>query len=106
MTEATPSSRCYRHPDREAAIRCQRCNRTICPACMHEAAVGFQCPECVRAGQVRQPKTIAGAALTSRPGRISLALIAIKVVVFIALLASGVTSSSLLGRGTMLSRDT
>lgn len=101
MSDA-PTSRCYRHPDREAAIRCQRCNRTICPACMHEAAVGFQCPECVRAGQVRQPKTIAGAALTSRLGRISLALIAINVVVFIAQLATGGTDSALFRRGAML----
>lgn len=36
---------CYRHPDREAYVRCQRCDRFICPACQHEAAVGFLCPE-------------------------------------------------------------
>lgn len=28
---------------------CQRCGRPICPACMVQAAVGFQCPECVSA---------------------------------------------------------
>ena len=36
---------CYRHPDREAFVRCQRCERFICPDCQVEAAVGFLCPE-------------------------------------------------------------
>lgn len=36
---------CYRHPDREAYVRCQRCDRFICPECQYEAAVGFLCPE-------------------------------------------------------------
>lgn len=38
-------STCYRHPDREAYVRCQRCERFICPDCQVEAAVGFLCPE-------------------------------------------------------------
>jgi len=36
---------CYRHPEREAYVRCQRCERYICPDCQIEAAVGFLCPE-------------------------------------------------------------
>ena len=36
---------CYRHPQREAYVRCQRCERYICPDCQIEAAVGFLCPE-------------------------------------------------------------
>jgi len=36
---------CYRHPDREAYVRCQRCERLICPECQVEASVGFLCPE-------------------------------------------------------------
>jgi len=36
---------CYRHPDREAYVRCQRCERLICPECQIEASVGFLCPE-------------------------------------------------------------
>jgi membrane associated rhomboid family serine protease len=42
---------CYRHPDRQSFIHCQRCGRTICPQCQTQAAVGVQCPECVREGR-------------------------------------------------------
>lgn len=47
--QAEPSADyCYRHPDRQSWILCQRCGRTICPECQIQAAVGVQCPECVR----------------------------------------------------------
>jgi membrane associated rhomboid family serine protease len=36
---------CYRHPEREAYVRCQRCERFICPDCQTASAVGFLCPE-------------------------------------------------------------
>jgi membrane associated rhomboid family serine protease len=39
---------CYRHPDRQSFILCQRCGRTICTECQTPAAVGVHCPECVR----------------------------------------------------------
>src|SRR6266487_5079101 len=48
---------CYRHPDREAGVRCQRCERPVCPACMVPAPVGVQCVECVRR---LQPQVTAG----------------------------------------------
>lgn len=38
---------CYRHPGRETGVRCTRCERPVCPACMVSASVGFQCPDCV-----------------------------------------------------------
>ena len=58
-TDAAP--RCYRHPDRETWISCQRCGRPICTQCQTQAAVGVQCPECVREGRASMP--------AARPGR-------------------------------------
>lgn len=39
---------CYRHPDRQSFVLCQRCMRTICPECQTQAAVGVICPECMK----------------------------------------------------------
>ncbi|PZQ88982.1 MAG: hypothetical protein DI534_09370 [Leifsonia xyli] len=45
---AEDPSVCYRHPDRQSWVLCQRCGRTICAECQILAPVGVQCPECVR----------------------------------------------------------
>ena len=60
---------CYRHPDRETYIRCQRCERPICPDCMRDAAVGFQCPKCVAEGAktTRSGRTAYGGAALGQP---------------------------------------
>jgi membrane associated rhomboid family serine protease len=42
--------RCYAHPDRLAGSICRRCGRPICPDCMREAPVGWQCAGCVKQG--------------------------------------------------------
>ena len=75
---------CYRHPDRETYIKCVRCNRPICPDCMVEAPVGFQCVECVREGNkdVKPGRTIAGATMPGDPILITKILIAINVAAF------------------------
>ncbi|MFF5624812.1 rhomboid family intramembrane serine protease [Microbacterium sp. NPDC012755] len=39
---------CYRHPDRQSFVLCQRCMRTVCPECQTQAAVGVICPECMK----------------------------------------------------------
>jgi membrane associated rhomboid family serine protease len=90
QTGAQDSATCYRHPDREAHIRCARCNRRICPDCMIDAAVGFQCPECVREGNkgVRQARTVFGGRVSSDAGYVTKALIGVNVVVFLIQQAS------------------
>jgi membrane associated rhomboid family serine protease len=47
---------CYRHPDRQSFILCQRCGRTVCPQCSTQAAVGVHCPECVKEARANAPK--------------------------------------------------
>src|SRR6516225_1543033 len=76
---------CYRHPGKETWVSCVRCGRYACPDCLREAAVGQQCVECVRGADrtTRQPKTVFG----GRPARsatVTLTLIAINVVIFLA----------------------
>ncbi len=82
---------CYRHPDRETYIRCQRCDRPICPDCMQPASVGFQCPECVREGSrsTRQHRTPYGGRRVADPRLTSFVLIALNAAVFLAIQATG-----------------
>jgi len=47
---------CYRHPDRQSFILCQRCGRTVCPQCSTQAAVGVHCPECVKEARANAPR--------------------------------------------------
>ncbi|MEU6535585.1 rhomboid family intramembrane serine protease [Streptomyces sp. NPDC047000] len=87
---------CYRHPDREAGVRCARCERPICPECMVNASVGFQCPECVHDGGSRsggtgtgrppadaRPRTLAGGTVAADPRLVTKILIGVCVVVFL-----------------------
>jgi membrane associated rhomboid family serine protease len=102
VTEPQPSVEtgvptCYRHPGREAHIRCQRCDRIICPDCMRPAAVGFQCPECVKEGAkaTRAGRTAYGGLRPSDASITSAVLIAINAAVWIAIVATGGNSSRL-----------
>jgi membrane associated rhomboid family serine protease len=54
---AERSNFCYRHPDRQSYIVCQRCGRTICPECQTQAPVGVICPECMREQRASAPRT-------------------------------------------------
>ena len=78
-------ARCYRHPNREALIRCTRCDRPICPDCMRPASVGFHCPDDVarEAKTVRAPRTSVGAQLMQSPPYVTMSLLAANVLVYI-----------------------
>ncbi|WP_340559704.1 rhomboid family intramembrane serine protease [Streptomyces sp. GSL17-111] len=85
---------CYRHPGRETGISCTRCDRPICPDCMIDAAVGYQCPECVRgasgaAGRAVRPRTLAGGAVVQDTRLVTKILLGLNVAVFVAGLALG-----------------
>ncbi len=76
---------CYRHPERETYVRCQRCDKPICPDCMQNASVGFQCVECVREGNkgVRQARAQFGGGHVTVP-RVTWGLLAVNVVAYVA----------------------
>ncbi|GAA3079274.1 rhomboid family intramembrane serine protease [Streptosporangium carneum] len=82
-TAAVPT--CYRHPGRETYVRCQRCERPICPDCMRDAAVGFQCPECVSQGNktVRQAQSVFGGRAVATP-RVTWTLLVVNVLAYVA----------------------
>jgi membrane associated rhomboid family serine protease len=91
---------CYRHPDRETWIRCQRCDRPICPDCMHPASVGFQCPSCVKEGarSTRTGLLPYGGERVADPRLTTYVLIALNAIVWVLITASGGAKSSLVDK--------
>ncbi len=47
MTEIQTNT-CYRHPNRETSLRCNRCEKYICAQCAVRTPTGYRCPECIR----------------------------------------------------------
>jgi membrane associated rhomboid family serine protease len=89
---AAQTPACYRHPDRATYVRCNRCQRYICPDCMRSAAVGHQCVDCVREGSasVPEPRTQFGAKMRGGSAPIvTWTLIAVNVAMFIVQMAAG-----------------
>lgn len=97
---------CFRHPGREAYIQCQRCLRPICPDCMNPAAVGFQCPDCVKQGSrdTRSGRTAYGGIRSENPGLTSLVLIGINAVVWLFILGTGGSKSEWVNRLALMPR--
>jgi membrane associated rhomboid family serine protease len=79
-----PDAVCFRHPDRKAAVGCQRCDRPVCANCMQPASVGFHCPECVR----RSGQRVYRARDLAPRKHATVALLALNAVVFVLQLAS------------------
>jgi membrane associated rhomboid family serine protease len=87
----TTENRCYRHPNRETFVKCQRCGRPICGQCQTLAPVGVHCPECVR--EARGSAASSSAPLGRRVGRmlspssgrpvVTYSIIAVAVIVFV-----------------------
>lgn len=77
---------CPRHPDRESWVRCQRCERPVCPECQRPAAVGVQCVDCVRdqARTVRPARTTFGGRVAGGRPVVTLTLITASVLAFLA----------------------
>jgi membrane associated rhomboid family serine protease len=82
--EASTATTCYRHPNRETGVSCSSCGRPICPDCMTPTPVGMRCPECSR----QKTKVRTAATLAGEP-QLTYALIAINVIAWLGMLASG-----------------
>jgi membrane associated rhomboid family serine protease len=92
---ANPDNFCYRHPDRQSFILCQRCGRTICAECQTPAAVGVHCPECMRESRQSAPRTkpavVTSVRRLAQPGTpiVTYAIMALCVLVFVAEVLTG-----------------
>ncbi len=98
MSSAPDTSRnfCYRHPDRQSYVLCQRCGRTICPQCQTQAAVGVHCPECVKEGRASTPRTKPAFVTRLRSGNapvVTYSIIALCLLVFVAQNIPGTVST-------------
>jgi membrane associated rhomboid family serine protease len=71
---------CYRHPSRETGVSCSRCGRPICTECMTSTPVGMRCPEC--SGE--KTKVVSMRSLNTPTTTVTIALIAVNVLLFVA----------------------
>lgn len=93
----TNETTCYRHPDRRAGVRCQRCERLICPQCMSTASVGFHCPECAKGGS-QKVYTRANWSDAMRRPVVAQLLIAVNAIVYVVGLVES-SRNAVAGRG-------
>jgi membrane associated rhomboid family serine protease len=90
MAEAVEKT-CYRHPDRATGLSCSECGRPICTECMTMAPVGIRCPEHSGKAQGVQRLTrgVQRAAFEGTGAKVTKALVAINVAVYVAELVTG-----------------
>jgi B-box zinc finger len=48
MSDNPPVLYCANHPTVETSLRCNNCNKPICPKCAVRVPTGYRCKECVR----------------------------------------------------------
>jgi hypothetical protein len=58
---------CVRHPRRQTAVRCGKCERPICVRCMVQTPVGMRCRECAQLRKLPQYNVESGILLRSVP---------------------------------------
>ena len=51
MSNGSPPLYCVNHPDIETNLRCNRCEKPICPKCTVLTPTGYRCKDCVRGQQ-------------------------------------------------------
>jgi membrane associated rhomboid family serine protease len=90
MTEVAEKT-CYRHPVRMTGLSCSECGRPICTECMTMAPVGIRCPEHSGKpqGVQRVTRGVQRAAFEGTGAKVTKALVAINVAVYVAELATG-----------------
>jgi membrane associated rhomboid family serine protease len=90
MTEVVEQT-CYRHPDRATGLSCSECGRPICTECMTMAPVGIRCPEHSGKAQGVQRVTrgVQRVAFEGTGAKVTKALVAINVAVYVAELVTG-----------------
>jgi membrane associated rhomboid family serine protease len=90
MTEVVEKT-CYRHPDRVTGLSCSECGRPICTECMTMAPVGIRCPEHSGKpqGVQRVTRGVQRAAFEGTGAKVTKALVAINVGVYVAELVTG-----------------
>jgi membrane associated rhomboid family serine protease len=81
---------CFHHHDRETGRHCTRCGRPACGECLHPAAVGSQCWECIKAARPPTRERVRRS-LATRPLIATQTLIGANVVVFF--LTNGINPS-------------
>jgi membrane associated rhomboid family serine protease len=90
MTEVVEKT-CYRHPDRVTGLSCSECGRPICTECMTMAPVGIRCPDHSGKpqGVQRVTRGVQRAAFEGTGAKVTKALVALNVAVYVAELATG-----------------
>jgi membrane associated rhomboid family serine protease len=87
---------CYRHPGRETGVSCSNCGNPICPDCMTATPVGMRCPDCSR--QRTPVRTMRN--IYADP-RVTYAIMAICVLLYLPTFFGGDTSSVYIDLGTL-----